>query len=160
MYVCFLGILFFFFSSRRRHTRYIGDWSSDVCSSDLGEVLDLVKKHVFNNRPLDRDHLIEELGDVEFYLEGIRQCLLVTRETILDGNIDKLTERYNGLTYSDQAANARVAGAATAEVVAEANSEVQVIPVGINEKRGAVAERRASKALYPGRMNHGRRSGD
>src|SRR6195256_6149868 len=28
--------LFFFFSSRRRHTRYIGDWSSDVCSSDLG----------------------------------------------------------------------------------------------------------------------------
>src|ERR1017187_3603123 len=24
------------FSSRRRHTRYIGDWSSDVCSSDLG----------------------------------------------------------------------------------------------------------------------------
>src|SRR5437879_8527908 len=28
-------LLFFFFSSRRRHTRYIGDWSSDVCSSDL-----------------------------------------------------------------------------------------------------------------------------
>src|SRR5437763_1875676 len=25
----------FFFSSRRRHTRYLGDWSSDVCSSDL-----------------------------------------------------------------------------------------------------------------------------
>src|SRR5437879_12268861 len=28
-------MLCFFFSSRRRHTRYIGDWSSDVCSSDL-----------------------------------------------------------------------------------------------------------------------------
>src|SRR5215210_9203693 len=28
-------LFFFFFSSRRRHTRYIGDWSSDVCSSDL-----------------------------------------------------------------------------------------------------------------------------
>src|SRR5215210_5589844 len=27
-------MFFFFFSSRRRHTRYIGDWSSDVCSSD------------------------------------------------------------------------------------------------------------------------------
>src|SRR3712207_6330558 len=27
---------FFFFSSRRRHTRYWRDWSSDVCSSDLG----------------------------------------------------------------------------------------------------------------------------
>src|SRR5207237_1001798 len=27
--------LFFFFSSRRRHTRFKCDWSSDVCSSDL-----------------------------------------------------------------------------------------------------------------------------
>src|SRR6267154_5108072 len=28
-------MLWFFFSSRRRHTRWTGDWSSDVCSSDL-----------------------------------------------------------------------------------------------------------------------------
>src|SRR3712207_8402278 len=28
-------LVFFFFSSRRRHTRYWRDWSSDVCSSDL-----------------------------------------------------------------------------------------------------------------------------
>src|SRR5437016_14032587 len=27
--------VFFFFSSRRRHTRLVSDWSSDVCSSDL-----------------------------------------------------------------------------------------------------------------------------
>src|SRR3712207_7380416 len=27
----------FFFSSRRRHTRYWRDWSSDVCSSDLAD---------------------------------------------------------------------------------------------------------------------------
>src|SRR2546430_15146519 len=31
---------FFFFSSRRRHTRFDCDWSSDVCSSDLVEELD------------------------------------------------------------------------------------------------------------------------
>src|SRR5256885_16942261 len=31
----------FFFSSRRRHTRLQGDWSSDVCSSDLGALLGL-----------------------------------------------------------------------------------------------------------------------
>src|SRR5262245_62675059 len=30
-----LFCLFFFFSSRRRHTRCLSDWSSDVCSSDL-----------------------------------------------------------------------------------------------------------------------------
>src|SRR2546426_9422125 len=32
-------MFFFFFSSRRRHTRLQGDWSSDVCSSDLAEYL-------------------------------------------------------------------------------------------------------------------------
>src|SRR5690348_17790234 len=31
------SVLLFFFSSRRRHTRWTGDWSSDVCSSDLRE---------------------------------------------------------------------------------------------------------------------------
>src|SRR6267154_1920531 len=30
---------FFFFSSRRRHTRWTGDWSSDVCSSDLAVLI-------------------------------------------------------------------------------------------------------------------------
>src|SRR2546426_7326523 len=33
--LCIIIIFFFFFSSRRRHTRLQGDWSSDVCSSDL-----------------------------------------------------------------------------------------------------------------------------
>src|SRR2546430_12541936 len=32
-----LYLRLFFFSSRRRHTRFDCDWSSDVCSSDLGE---------------------------------------------------------------------------------------------------------------------------
>src|SRR5690606_41056181 len=31
----FVFVLYFFFSSRRRHTRFSRDWSSDVCSSDL-----------------------------------------------------------------------------------------------------------------------------
>src|SRR5437016_10723155 len=33
MWMCLC--MFFFFSSRRRHTRLVSDWSSDVCSSDL-----------------------------------------------------------------------------------------------------------------------------
>src|SRR5437763_8801062 len=49
---------FFFFSSRRRHTRYIGDWSSDVCSSDLagdviGRIRALVAKAAPRNDQLD-----------------------------------------------------------------------------------------------------------
>src|SRR5256885_5428375 len=34
-YFSYYIFIFFFFSSRRRHTRLQGDWSSDVCSSDL-----------------------------------------------------------------------------------------------------------------------------
>src|SRR6266566_4620409 len=39
---------FFFFSSRRRHTRLQGDWSSDVCSSDLaaGPTAQCGKRHL------------------------------------------------------------------------------------------------------------------
>src|SRR5882762_2572035 len=37
-------VRFFFFSSRRRHTRFKCDWSSDVCSSDLWAA-EVVKKH-------------------------------------------------------------------------------------------------------------------
>src|SRR5205807_7094155 len=36
-YRFFCVFFFFFFSSRRRHTRLQGDWSSDVCSSDLSK---------------------------------------------------------------------------------------------------------------------------
>src|SRR5256885_13751167 len=36
-----LALFCFFFSSRRRHTRLQGDWSSDVCSSDLGQAAKL-----------------------------------------------------------------------------------------------------------------------
>src|SRR5690606_39488795 len=41
---------FFFFSSRRRHTRFSRDWSSDVCSSDLG-----VSRRVFDAHVLEPD---------------------------------------------------------------------------------------------------------
>src|SRR5690349_5944153 len=38
VFTCIVFLFFFFFSSRRRHTRSLRDWSSDVCSSDLGAV--------------------------------------------------------------------------------------------------------------------------
>src|SRR5437588_5033066 len=36
LFLILFYVFFFFFSSRRRHTRSLCDWSSDVCSSDLG----------------------------------------------------------------------------------------------------------------------------
>src|SRR5437867_10130684 len=51
---------FFFFSSRRRHTRSYGDWSSDVCSSDLSvealaEVWDQIYRFVWSGAPMALD---------------------------------------------------------------------------------------------------------
>src|SRR2546426_2707942 len=49
MTICCVVVCFFFFSSRRRHTRLQGDWSSDVCSSDLtngGELPEVVEQRV------------------------------------------------------------------------------------------------------------------
>src|SRR5256885_10980168 len=46
LFLCCLYSFFFFFSSRRRHTRLQGDWSSDVCSSDLyRERLEIVEAY-------------------------------------------------------------------------------------------------------------------
>ena len=42
----------FFFSSRRRHTRYIGDWSSDVCSSDLSPIANSLVSPTFIDKTL------------------------------------------------------------------------------------------------------------
>src|SRR5436309_3695667 len=38
--------LLFFFSSRRRHTRFSRDWSSDVCSSDLARIMTSMLREV------------------------------------------------------------------------------------------------------------------
>src|SRR5690606_39961763 len=38
--------VFFFFSSRRRHTRFSRDWSSDVCSSDLVQIISLCETEI------------------------------------------------------------------------------------------------------------------
>src|SRR2546422_4202926 len=41
-------MIFFFFSSRRRHTRCSRDWSSDVCSSDLNKArVDSIMQNLF-----------------------------------------------------------------------------------------------------------------
>ena len=81
-----------------------------------GELLDAVKRIAAYGQELDtvqkdgktiRENIKEELGDLEFFMEGVRQIIGVTREEVLDGNYGKLGKRYEGLKYSDQAAKAR-----------------------------------------------------
>src|SRR3712207_8856542 len=64
--------MFFFFSSRRRHTRYWRDWSSDVCSSDLArEFVRLFVQDVW--RPFKEAGMPQEqLPEVRRSLEKLR----------------------------------------------------------------------------------------
>lgn len=78
-----------------------------ICG-EAGELLDAIKKRSIYNKPLDYENVIEELGDIEFYLEGIRQALFVRRKTCLEANIKKLGIRYKDHLYSDQQAQDRL----------------------------------------------------
>lgn len=73
---------------------------------EAGELLDAVKRHVIYGKDLDRDNVVEELGDLEFYMEQTRQRLGITREETIAANHTKLQKRYDG-KYSDQKAIAR-----------------------------------------------------
>ena len=73
-------------------------------AGESGELLDAVKKFAIYQKPIDMENIIEELGDIEFFLEGIRQILSIMREHTLQANITKLSKRYEGLVYSDQRA--------------------------------------------------------
>lgn len=61
---------------------------------ESGEVIDLVKKHLHQGHPMDREKLIKELGDVCWYIAEIATALDVPLENVLAQNIDKLRARY------------------------------------------------------------------
>ena len=79
--------------------------ASALCG-EAGELFDAVKKSVIYEKELDVENVIEELGDIEFYLEGLRASLEITRLQTLACNILKLDRRY-GEEYSDEAAQER-----------------------------------------------------
>ena len=74
---------------------------------EAGELIDAVKKSTIYNKPLDIINVIEELGDIEFYMEGLRQSLGITRQQTIDANISKLGKRYASGNYSNEQAQNR-----------------------------------------------------
>jgi len=80
--------------------------------AEAGELFDAVKKKViYNKGEIDIANCIEELGDMEFYMAGVRSGLGITRASTLHSNIEKLLKgknaRYASGTYSDKAAQDR-----------------------------------------------------
>src|SRR2546430_11656537 len=101
----------FFFSSRRRHTRFDCDWSSDVCSSDLAEVGGqpfanqcAAVFHVFT-KPLDgralQHHRIGQVNNLvlrrseehtsELQSQSNLVCRLLLENKSIDSNLDPVT---------------------------------------------------------------------
>ena len=61
---------------------------------ESGEAIDIVKKWLMQGHELDKDHLIKELGDVAWYLAEAATALDVPLEAVLQGNLDKLHQRF------------------------------------------------------------------
>ena len=61
---------------------------------ESGEVIDLVKKHLFQGHDFDDEKLIKELGDVAWYLAEAATALNVNLSEILEKNIKKLENRF------------------------------------------------------------------
>jgi len=72
-------------------------------SGEAGELLDAIKKHCIYGKELDYVNVAEELGDLEFFMEAMRQHLQIQRKVLLSDNVYKLTKRYEK-GYTDEQA--------------------------------------------------------
>ncbi len=69
-------------------------------AGEAGECVDIIKKHVFHGHDLDGNKLIEEMGDVLFYLAWMASELDVSLAYVAEMNVEKLKRRYpNGFSH-------------------------------------------------------------
>ena len=69
---------------------------------ESGEAIDIVKKHLAQGHPLDKEALAKELGDICWYVAETAQVLGYDLETIMTMNIEKLKKRYpDGFSRED-----------------------------------------------------------
>ena len=63
-------------------------------SGEVGEVMNMVKKWVFHEKPLDEIHLKKEIGDVMWYVAMLCESFGYDLDEILQMNVDKLKARF------------------------------------------------------------------
>jgi NTP pyrophosphatase (non-canonical NTP hydrolase) len=63
-------------------------------ADEAGEFLGHIKKVLFHGHDDDRGHVIEELGDIAWYLFNIMNYYGLTIEEVMEGNVKKLRKRY------------------------------------------------------------------
>lgn len=72
-------------------------------AEEAGETLGLIRKHLFQDRPLDHDRLTKELGDVLWCLAVTADTLGITLEQVAAANVAKLRARYPDGIDADRA---------------------------------------------------------
>lgn len=79
----------------------MANYALGLCG-ESGEVADHFKKHVFHGHELDRDEVLNELGDVLHYVAGLGSMVGLSLEEIAAFNLLKLEKRYpNGFSKND-----------------------------------------------------------
>lgn len=76
-------------------------------AGEAGELADAIKKEHIYGKPTDRKNIVEELGDLRFYIQAVQQLYGITEQEVLQQNANKLCIRYKSLRYSDGDAIAR-----------------------------------------------------
>tara|TARA_B100001971_G_scaffold84647_1_gene78250 strand:+ start:357993 stop:358385 length:393 start_codon:yes stop_codon:yes gene_type:complete len=75
-------------------------------STEAGEFLDALKKHIFYGKDLDKVNLAEEMGDLFWYMAIVADELGFEFEEVMTRNIQKLKARY-GEKFTEEAAEKR-----------------------------------------------------
>lgn len=70
---------------------------------EVGELAGAVEKHVYYGQDLDRTNLLEEVGDVLWYVALLCNAMQFDLEKVMERNIEKLRKRYP-VKYEDQLA--------------------------------------------------------
>jgi NTP pyrophosphatase (non-canonical NTP hydrolase) len=82
-------------------------------AGEAGELADAIKKHVFYKQPLDVNNVIEEIGDILFYMQALLEATDIhvhPHATLFDpmlANVKKLKKRYHTGSYSPEQAKER-----------------------------------------------------
>ena len=75
-------------------------------ATESGEILEQIKKHIFYGKPLDEVNLVEECGDLLWYMAVMLDSIGVSFEEVMEANDRKLELRYRS-KFTDNAANNR-----------------------------------------------------
>ena len=84
-------------AARTIGTRTHADQLSNMAlglAGEAGETADMLKKHLFHGKALDRDEVVRELGDVLWYVAGMATAIGISLDEVARRNVEKLRRRY------------------------------------------------------------------